>query len=1534
VNDRAPYLTAIGERLQFILYIFANNETGTGLSTLTYEHLSELWDIMVNEAFLPGERDVVYKWIKETAESKSGFPMSSEDLLKFFQEKINNAQNYENMTIEGFNCVKNLFLIINEKLEKISKIKTSNVTAYQSSHNGYGVSYHSYSYNYEETKAVPSDFEYQVNVLPEELEGIQSMWNFIFDAQTEEVTEKAIDFLNRLYLYVKAELEEKITSIRTQYLSICFKYLQDILNKKNQTDSKDFTRNCLRCLSLIRSIMDESEKKGIGNLKAHSGLVKGELLSLTIVNELTMGSDVPKKVEIKIHSNTTVYGLRVEIGKQLKATWDQVKLSRYAGSKEIKDNENGKTLGDIRIRNGEGLIATKRATPPIAQANLLNPDDSFTPEAKAIFVGWFNIFSENGKMNADQCAAFIHSCTNDNCKGDDKRVKDVFATYDNDHDGFLTLDNFLEFYFLACKQRPSVVWSNLSAHHYRNDLKKVTEVEEEKIDVSTLSRYIISQNKDYFYAIFSLLDCGGTVANEAWKLLNRLPTSSEIFENILVLKGVKDASDRDWSSLLDSSSTYKLLYSLHVLEYLMEDNETEKNESKEEGLHWYNDPKLLEQKKNWRADFIAYGGFDHLFRIFNLFSRKDHATLNLFEKNIISFVLKILKNYLTATFASTTPYMYRSMSFIKLLVPLDFISNYINSEQHKLVQKDTQEIASEKNTDPKDSKLDEKRKEILKIEETQEFKVLVERLRGDLGNQILSKIDLKEFVKVISTLSYDILQKNGDFESEDRMILEFSVSILVAILLHDKTLIKFFLNIDKSSENYQDADKYIIEGIFCPKSIVVRRYYSHALYILCKYTTDFENAVCSKYMINLFLRNLPSSDEESKKDCHQYFELLCKLIEETYSGKEENEEGEGAVNFEELIAKVVLRIKDHASTEKRQNLYSIDRILIGLLNLCDKLLIVKPNLRDIVGAKEGLNLPKELFEVCLFHVHEKESMFNDVIGETDVNVFSKDYVKCKSRESRTIAYKLLNTLCKNHPSNLMTILESLKDLMITIFKQKTSQVWNYSPSSDTRSLQGYAGIKNLGCICYMNAMLQQFFMTPAFRYAILAADDKKEPNLVNKDNKFMIDDNVLHQLQQMFGFLELTDRRDYNPHEFCFAFKDFTGAPVNVSEQQDTQEFLNTIFDRLENGLKQTPFRHILEGVYGGKTSNQIICHGCKNVREKEEPFYNMSVEVRNMKTVFDSFEQFITGETIEDYNCEACQQKNSITKRTCLSYLPNVLIVHLKRIVFDLDTLMNQKINSRLEFPFELDMEPYTAEGLAWREKSKEKEAKKKQKGNKEADEDQIKSKKEDEDDEEVNEGENQEKVQEEKEGPYQLHPKEYYQYRLAGVVVHIGTAEIGHYYSYININRGENGNNTQNDKWLEFNDSLIKDFDIKNIEKECFGGAGGDSSDDYWGGWSSKSGRENSKNAYILVYERVAKDPLKFVVDEKEDETYLNKVLNIERILRENPGAVSIQKNEIEDPNTKEKKIREIYNCDYFMLKRFIPSNIYKVNLFLFLF
>ena len=65
-------------------------------------------------------------------------------------------------------------------------------------------------------------------------------------------------------------------------------------------------------------------------------------------------------------------------------------------------------------------------------------------------------------------------------------------------------------------------------------------------------------------------------------------------------------------------------------------------------------------------------------------------------------------------------------------------------------------------------------------------------------------------------------------------------------------------------------------------------------------------------------------------------------------------------------------------------------------------------------------------------------------------------------------------------------------------------------------------------------------------------------------------------------------------------------------------------------------------------------------------------------------------------------------------------------------------------------------------------------------------------------------------------------FEYKLVGVNVHSGTANMGHYWSYINTNRGTdekegdtNWIRTDQDPWMEFNDSRVSDWDFKEVEK-----------------------------------------------------------------------------------------------------------------------
>jgi len=76
------------------------------------------------------------------------------------------------------------------------------------------------------------------------------------------------------------------------------------------------------------------------------------------------------------------------------------------------------------------------------------------------------------------------------------------------------------------------------------------------------------------------------------------------------------------------------------------------------------------------------------------------------------------------------------------------------------------------------------------------------------------------------------------------------------------------------------------------------------------------------------------------------------------------------------------------------------------------------------------------------------------------------------------------------------------------------------------------------------------------------------------------------------------------------------------------------------------------------------------------EDFCNISLTVKDINSVYDSLKTMIDGEVINDYKCDGCNKKVDITKRTLISETPNVLIIHLQRLLFDFDTFRNEKMN------------------------------------------------------------------------------------------------------------------------------------------------------------------------------------------------------------------------------------------------------------------
>ena len=81
-----------------------------------------------------------------------------------------------------------------------------------------------------------------------------------------------------------------------------------------------------------------------------------------------------------------------------------------------------------------------------------------------------------------------------------------------------------------------------------------------------------------------------------------------------------------------------------------------------------------------------------------------------------------------------------------------------------------------------------------------------------------------------------------------------------------------------------------------------------------------------------------------------------------------------------------------------------------------------------------------------------------------------------------------------------------------------------------------------------------------------------------------------------------------------------------------------------------------------------------------------------------------------------------------------------------------------------------------------------------------------------------------------------------MQGIIIHLGNANSGHYYSLIS-----DRNSSKDNQWYEFNDTEVDYFDKDNIPNEAFGGM-----EDSWQNRKFFK-RQKIKNAYVLIYERI---------------------------------------------------------------------------------
>ena len=189
-------------------------------------------------------------------------------------------------------------------------------------------------------------------------------------------------------------------------------------------------------------------------------------------------------------------------------------------------------------------------------------------------------------------------------------------------------------------------------------------------------------------------------------------------------------------------------------------------------------------------------------------------------------------------------------------------------------------------------------------------------------------------------------------------------------------------------------------------------------------------------------------------------------------------------------------------------------------------------------------------------------------------------------------------------------------------------------------------------------------------------------------------------------------------------------------------------------------------------------------------------LDIKGKKSIVEALDSMVKEEILENpYYIEEFKKKVTVSKRYYIKKLPNTVILHLKRFEYNFAIGNKKKINDYCEFPLKINFFPWTAEGNAL-------------------------------------------KVTSPKTTIYHDGPPEF-DYELTGIVVHRGTADGGHYYSY--IKERDRRNSINFNKWFEFNDTTVRPFKLDELSKECFGSSSVKYANSEYGG-----------NAYLVIYQK----------------------------------------------------------------------------------
>lgn len=423
---------------------------------------------MISQALTPTDPQVFYSFIKEVSRSigsPNPYFIFFHDFLFFFRSSFCNV-NFANFPVQGMEAMESLVLNINKELKNILELPG-------------------------ESESVDIE-DFEVNVSPKKLEGEETLWRILLEAQNEEVSIKAATLLNKLYTRLEKNLLDEIPEISMEFINTAVEKLKAFWE---QMKGADRVKKILKLLKMIDEMVDESEvQESSKKLIPMDALINGQELSV----EVTFFKDKKNEcVTVKTHSKETLWNLRSLIADHLQTLPELVALYEHSG-KLLNDKNNGTTLDKLRIEGQ--LHAVLKLTNRFPREAFITPKLTFTSKAMRVLEGVFQKVAETSKkLGKEEFKYVVRSL--ENAVDANKLVKFAFGK----ERSFLTLEQFVQSLESLLKDDQELIWKLLESLNYIEILKLRTRNNESKDKLhKRFPRYLLSNNPEYFEFFFKL----------------------------------------------------------------------------------------------------------------------------------------------------------------------------------------------------------------------------------------------------------------------------------------------------------------------------------------------------------------------------------------------------------------------------------------------------------------------------------------------------------------------------------------------------------------------------------------------------------------------------------------------------------------------------------------------------------------------------------------------------------------------------------------------------------------------------------------------------------------------------------------------------------------------------------------------------------------------------------------------------------------------------------------------------------------------